>query len=312
MGMAPYPRIPLVSESITRRGFLVGAAATAVLAACGSSESDGSNSAGGASASSTPIGTGGTGSDGTYTLAQRFPPNVQVPGPVRLPISLASSDGQLIQDGPDTLTAQITDIDGNPLGDPVTAARRDVEPGPYYDFRTVVDEVGVYYLVVDDGPSQGAAFQIMDPATVTVAGPGQPLPPCDTPTVDDARGVDPICTRQPEPCPFHDVTLTDALASGKQVVYLVGTPAFCQTGSCAPALESLVDVQDQFGDTFTFIHAEVYTDTTATTPAPAVDAAGLDFEPVLFITDKAGVVVSRLDAVWNQAELTEVLQAAVA
>lgn len=312
--MALLSRIPLVSESLTRRGFLVGAAATAVLAACGSSGSDRSNRAGGASVSSTPapIGTSGTGSDGTYTLAQRFPPNVQVPGPVRLPISLASSDGQLIQDGPDTLTAQVTDIDGNPLGDPITASRRDVEPGPYYDFRTVVDEVGVYYLVVDDGPSQGAAFQIMEPTTVTVAGPGQPLPPFDTPTVADARGVDPICTRQPEQCPFHDITLTDALASGRQVVYLIGTPAFCQTGSCAPALESLIDVQERFGDTFAFIHAEVYTDNTATTTAPAVAAAGLEFEPALFITDTAGVVISRLDAVWNQAELTEVLQAASA
>ncbi len=89
-----------------------------------------------------------------------------------------------------------------------------------------------------------------------------------------------------------------------------GTPAFCQTGTCAPALESIIDVQDQFGDQFTFVHAEVYTDNTATEPAPAVDAAGLTYEPALFVTDSAGVVIERLDAVWDRTELVEVLERA--
>ena len=42
-------------------------------------------------------------------------------------------------------------------------------------------------------------------------------------------------------------------------------------------------------------------------PAPAVDAAGLTYEPALFITDATGTVVERLDAVWNEEELLEVL-----
>jgi hypothetical protein len=247
---------------------------------------------------------------GAYIVVQRFPQDVQEPGMVRLPISLATSDGQLIQDVPEELGAQVTDIDGEPVGQPITAQRRDVAPGPYYSFRTEVEAPGVYYLVVDGGPAAGAAFQIMDAGTVTVPGPGRPLPPFDTPTVDVDGGVDPICTREPEPCPFHEVTLTDALAAGKPVVYIVGTPAFCQTGTCAPALESIIDVQDRFGDQFTFVHAEVYTDNTATEPTPAVDAAGLTYEPALFVTDSSGMVVERLDAVWDQTELVEVLERA--
>ena len=152
----------------------------------------------------------------------------------------------------------------------------------------------------------------MEPGSVAVPGPGDSMPPFDTPTVDDGRGVDPICTREPEPCPFHDVTLTDALLSGKPVAYLVGTPAFCQTGTCAPALESMIDVQDRFGETFTWVHAEVYTDNTATTPAPAVDAASLTFEPSLFVIAPDGTVIERLDAIWDQTELVEVLERASA
>lgn len=315
--MANVPHLPMLSRPHSRRGFLAGAAATAVLAACGSSDNSTADST--ADQTADPNGKSDNGSQpptgssiGSYVLVQRFPQDVQVPGPIRLPISLSTDGAQLIQDGPDTLSAQVTDIDGNPIGERISAVRRDVEPGAYYAFRTTMEAAGIYYLVIDDGPSQGAAFQVMEPGTVAVAGPGDALPPFDTPTVDDSRGVDPICTRQPEPCPFHDITLTDALASGKPVVYLVGTPAFCQTGSCAPALDSIIDVQDQFGDKFAFVHAEVYTDNTATTAAPAVEAASLSFEPCLFITDASGIVTERLDAVWNQSELTEVLEAASA
>lgn len=298
-----WPRSPF--DSLTRRQLLVGAAATAVLAACGSSEGDSSSgSADTGGAGSAP---GAVDADGTYVIVQRFRQDVQEPGDVRLAISLADESGALISSGPDTLAAQVTDIDGNPVGEAIAAAKRPIDPAAYYAFRTTIDTPGVYYLVVDGGPAEGAAFQVMEAGSVAVAGPGDPLPPFDTPTTADARGVDPICTRQPEPCPFHETTLTEALASGRPVVYLIGTPAFCQTGTCAPALESIIGLQDRYGDTFAFVHAEVYTDNTATTTAPAVEAAALGFEPVLFVTDATGTVVDRLDAVWDETELAEVL-----
>lgn len=298
--MAPTDSLP----PLTRRHFLVGVVAAGALAACGSSEGSGAD---GATSATSGVPTQPVG-DGRYVLVQRFPQNVQEVGPQRLPMSLATSDGTLLQDGPATLAAQVTSQDGTPLGDPITATRRDVSPGAYYDFRTEIDEEGFYFLVVDGGPAEGAAFQVMAPGTVGVAGPGDQLPPFDTPTVDDARGVGTICTRTPEPCPFHDVTLTEALESAKGVVYLIGTPAFCQTGTCAPALESIIDIADEYADEYVFVHAEVYDDDTATVAAPAVDAAGLTYEPVVFITDANGTIVERLDAVWNGDELVEILE----
>jgi hypothetical protein len=298
----PTPGGPLV---VSRRVLLAGAAATAVLAACGSD--DGSSSAAtdapsGSAAARIPF--------GTYVVAQRFPQNVQEPGLQRLPISLATADGRLISDGPDVLQAEVNDADGAPLDISISASRRDLESGPYYAFRVPIESPGVYYLVVEGGPEDGAAFQVMEPGSVEVPGPGAPMPPFDTPTVDDPRGVDPICTREPEPCPFHDITLTEALLADKPVAYLIGTPAFCQTGTCAPALESMIDVQDRYGDSFSWIHAEVYTDNTATTPSDAVTAANLSFEPVLFVVGADGNVIERLDAVWDESELVEVLERA--
>ena len=72
-------------------------------------------------------------------------------------------------------------------------------------------------------------------------------------------------------------------------------------------LRAVFPVQDQFGETFSWVHAEVYTDDTATIPAPAVEAASLTFEPALFVIAPDGTVIERLDAIWDQTELVEVL-----
>ncbi|MGE0307777.1 MAG: hypothetical protein AB7Q27_18680, partial [Acidimicrobiia bacterium] len=50
-------------------------------------------------------------------------------------------------------------------------------------------------------------------------------------------------------------------------VYLVGTPAFCQTGICGPVLDVMIDIAADYPD-LQFIHAEVYTDDTATSLEP--------------------------------------------
>jgi hypothetical protein len=306
---SPFSDPNAESLRISRRVLLAGAAASAVLAACGSSSDDSSGSAGStddAGSTSPSI------AFGTYVLAQRFPQDVQEPGLQRLPISLANADGQLVSDGPDTLNAEVLDVDGASLGISVSAIRRDLDSGAYYSFRVPMETPGFYFLVVEGGPEGGAAFQVMEPGSVAVPGPGSPMPPFDTPTVGDNRGVDPLCTREPEPCPFHDLTLSEALLAGKPVAYLVGTPAFCQTGTCAPALESMIAVQDRFGESFSWVHAEVYTDNTATVPADAVGAANLTFEPALFVIGADGNVIERIDAVWDETELVEVLERATA
>ncbi len=286
----------------TRRTFLVGAMTSALLVACSDSDDDG-----GATGSTIQ-----PGAVGRYTIVKRFPQRIQIPGEVRLPISLSTGAADFVQDPPPTLGAQVVDLDGNPIGERITTVRRDVAPAPYYAFRPTIETVGLYRLFVDGGPPDGAAFEVADPAAVPVPVPGDFLAGFDTPTIGDPAGVDPICTRTPEMCPFHTISLSAALNVDRPVAYFVGTPAFCQTGSCAPALDSLIEVQDQFADRMTFVHAEVYTDDTATDITPAVAALALFYEPALFVTDAQGVIVERLDGLWDTTEVVEVLDKALA
>ncbi|WP_040493906.1 hypothetical protein [Ilumatobacter nonamiensis] len=293
----PHDATPDPKFGFDRRTFLIGAATAGVAAACGGgSDSNGEADSGGASDAATA-------DLDSYVVVPRFPSDVLVPGEVRLPFSLART-AELVTDGPDQLTGQVVDLDGNAIGDPIIAVRRDVTPAPYYAFRPTMNTPGVYGIRIDDGTEADANFQVTEPSLVAVPGPGDVLAGFDTPTAADPGGVDPICTREPE-CPFHAMTLTEALASGSYVAYIVGTPAFCQTGTCAPALETMVDVAPDYADSFVFVHAEVWTDTTATEVAPAVATLDMQFEPALFIVGPDGTVIERLDGLWDETELRE-------
>jgi hypothetical protein len=247
---------------------------------------------------------------------KRFPTSGLVPGSIRLPISLADTSGVLTTDGkvklPQTLTGKVIDTaSGDVVIASVTADKHDANmPTPYWPFIVDVQKVGVYLLILDVAPGSEMSFQVEEREKALSPLVGDPLPPFDTPTVDNNRGVDPICTRPQGTCPFHTVTLTEALKSGKPVVYIIGTPAYCETGTCAPGLEALIDVSKTIGDAAVFVHADVYTDKTATTAAPALQAYKLRYEPLIYITDAKGVLVNRLDAVFDVTEIGSALAAA--
>jgi hypothetical protein len=242
------------------------------------------------------------GSSKKFDLGKRFSDDSLVPGDVRMPVSLVV-DGQLADDGPSRLSGRIADAEGTTIVDKVTAEKHGKGlPGAYWPFIAPIASPGIYTLFVDGATKDGMAFQVNDPSAVQMPLVGQPLPPFDTPTNTDHRGVDPVCTREP-PCPLHDVTLTDALQQGKPVAYLVATPAFCQFGVCAPILDLLLGVRDDVGPEVTFVHSEVYTDDTAKTVAPAVEAYHLSYEPVLFVTDAKGTIVERLDVMMDADEI---------
>lgn len=289
---------------VSRRQFLAMSAyagVAGVLASCGSSS-------GGSS--------GAIDSDGALQVVKRFPNSGLVPGKVRLPVSLGDATGVLTSDGPatlpDSLTARIVQTEtGKVVTESLAAPRRGENLSvPYWPFVFDVESSGVYSMTIKEAPDAEMTFMIEDRANVAMPLVGDSLPPFDTPTTDDSRGVDPICTRPEGTCPFHTQTLTSALGGGKPVIYLIGTPAYCQTGTCAPGLEALIEVSQTLGDAVSIVHADVYKDKSATVAAPAVQAYKLSYEPILYVTDSKGVLIDRLDAVFDVTEMRETLSAA--
>ena len=183
----------------------------------------------------------------------------------------------------------------------------------YFALRTSLPNVGVYDLEVDfgNGAIGRLPVQSFDPTDVTVVLSGEQMPLLQTPTFDDGAGVNPICTRAPEPCPFHATTVTEALDAGSPLALLVATPALCQTAYCGPVLETLIAEAPDFSG-ITAIHLELYAnanevDGNYADPrlevASQVAALGLSFEPSLFLVDGSGQVVDRIDNVFDGSEL---------
>lgn len=297
---------------LRRRELLVGAAGaaglSAFLAACGGSSD--SADVGGTAETLAPLTTGPSG-DG-FVVIQRYPQTSVSTGEVRLAISIADATASLQQTGPERLVGEIRNEDGNLVQQFDVPRRGEGLDVAYWSIDATIPARGLYDLVVEGATGDPTPFLVFDPSEVAIPCPGDALPAFDTPTTADPRGVDPVCGRLDGPCPFHDVTLSEALTSGKPVVYLIGTPAHCSTGTCAPGLEFLIEASAAYADRAVFVHAEVYADPEGTRVAPAVSEYSLDYEPVLWITDASGTVMRRVDIVWDLAEITDILAATIA
>jgi hypothetical protein len=284
---------------------LAGSAALAVLAACGKSSSDTSTTA--SNLSLEPDG------DARVLIANfAYDGNYLISGAPQRMTFLLGVGGAPTTDAPPELGFQLS-LDNQDVGDPIVVpAHMDGVPVPYFPLKTTFDRAGLWTATAEiDGAPATQTFQVSEPDAVALVQPGQPMRPLDTPTVDDHRGVEPICTDAPE-CPLHTRTLTAALATGKPVALLVGTPAYCQTGLCGPVLTLLVEEAPNHAD-MQFVHAEVYKDAAALGDvnkaqlAPIIDAYGLTFEPSLFVADATGTIRTRLDNVYDRVELREAL-----
>ncbi|MEO1065424.1 MAG: hypothetical protein AAFZ07_28740 [Actinomycetota bacterium] len=292
--------------TIDRRTFLIGAGATTVLAACGSG------------------GGGGSSSDEAQLFAARFSPprTLAADGtPQRSVWGIADQRGPLqLEDVPERVVFAIAQ-DGELVVPRVdVAVRADGLPFPYYPVRTTFPAAGIYDLEMSwNGGAVQSVVQVFTPEEVPLLGPGDAVPAVETPTVDDARGVDPICTRG-EICQFHEQTLAEALEDGLPTVLIVGTPGFCQTAVCGPMLQLVIEQHEARGGAFSAVHGEVYDDpqllreNTAVT-TEVMDAMGLTeagFEPSVFLIDADGIIVERLDNVVDRSELSESIDALLA
>jgi hypothetical protein len=269
-----------------------------LLAACGNSSEDDEV----ASTTTTIGGQGGL-------LALLVPPEQPVGVPLRLPLGLADKDGSFDVDLPSSATVRLRGPDGRALA-PMTVARHDEGlPRGYFPVRTTFDKTGRWTIVLEAGKRRvETTIDVREISELpSVPGTGDRLPKIPSPTTANPQGVKPICTRDPE-CPFHEVSLDEAVGGSQPIALLVSTPAFCQVAICGPVLDLLVERRASLQEQgITVIHAEVYTDETAKTTTPVVDALGLTYEPSLFLAAPDGTVNERFDAIFDQLELDEAI-----
>ncbi|HEU4327474.1 MAG TPA: thioredoxin family protein [Roseiflexaceae bacterium] len=133
---------------------------------------------------------------------------------------------------------------------------------------------------------------------------------------------------------MYQISLDQALASGKPTAVLFATPGFCRTATCGPSLNVLQALRPKYGDWINFIHAEVYRypfpqsvqaqqqaaeaamkQGRLMTPeearagfSDAMAAWGLASEPWLYLIDAKGVIAARYEGGITEQELAPDLE----
>lgn len=117
---------------------------------------------------------------------------------------------------------------------------------------------------------------------------------------------------------FHQLSIADALASGKPSVIAFATPSFCETRTCGPAMEIIGEAAKLFQGKVNFVHVEPYKldaeGLLAFGPGnqrqlvEAGVAWGLPTEPWVFVIDASGTVVARFEGPYTLEELGAALE----
>ncbi len=151
---------------------------------------------------------------------------------------------------------------------------------------------------------------------------GEEVPSVETPTassvVNDLRRL----TTDPDPEPrFYQTSVDEALAANEPFVLVFATPAFCQTRTCGPTLETVKEVAAEHPD-LTFINVEPFVmEVRDGSLQPVLSAEGqlqqapwtvawqLVSEPFVAVVDGSGTLQAKFEGVLGADELRDALQA---
>lgn len=290
-----------MDPSVSRRAFLGAGLATLGLAACGG---DGKRATSSSPTTKSPLASKTDQLELVIASAQVVANTDQ-----RLTLGVLK-DAEPVR-AADMVMAFGRDFDQLGPAQPAEFHHEGIEDRPYYKTTYRFTEPGLWVVAAKSAGKVGAAqIQVKDPASIQVPLPGQKMISVATPTTADARGVNPICTRDPH-CPFHEVSLDQALTERRPVAAIFSTPALCQSRVCGPVLEILVQQSPAFTSKIRFVHVEVYkslnTDFSASSLTDGMKAYHLNFEPILFLAGPDGTVRERLDGPFDTVEARDAL-----
>jgi hypothetical protein len=124
----------------------------------------------------------------------------------------------------------------------------------------------------------------------------------------------PAISSDPNPDPsFYQLSLDEALTSGRPTVVVFATPAFCESQTCGPLLDQVKALAPAYPEV-NFLHVEIYENLDAARLqdlrlVPAVASYRLPSEPWVYVMDGAGIVQARFEGVASPAELTAAFDA---
>ena len=244
-------------------------------------------------------------------------------GPNRIGFVLTSKDG-IVTSPAVSVTSEYLPEGGAPAETGQTALAV-FRPWPYGTrglYTTVLDfhAAGDWALrasVLDlaasgDGDSAELFFEVAE--TTHAPATGQPAVASDSKTLADVAGFEKITTGSLHDGDLYEVSIADAVASGRPTVIVVASPAFCTNAVCGPQVDVLKELKDKYRGRANFIHVdyfdnpdEIQGDLDRAIVSPTVLEWNLPSTEWSFVVDGEGVVTARFEAFATLEELEEAL-----
>jgi len=182
---------------------------------------------------------------------------------------------------------------------------------PYWVVHPELPRAGMWGLGVEiakaDGRTVQSQFTIQVVETIASPSVGSRPPASRNRTLATEPDIHKL-TSGLNPAPaLYQMTVADALKSGKPTVVVFASPGFCPSRLCAPVVNSVEAVQKAQPEAANYIHLEVYKSFNPLVGSDEMEEWRLVSEPWIFMLDKTGKVAARLGGPVSPRELTEAL-----
>lgn len=191
----------------------------------------------------------------------------------------------------------------------------DYDP-PYWVVTPVLPSAGYWGLgavvTLADGATTQGQFTIEALADPSGPAVGEVPPAIENRTLATEPDLAKLTSDIEPETGLYQMTVKDALASGRPSVINFGTPGFCTSRLCAPVISSVKRVYADHADDANFIHVEIYQSFNPLVYGPEMEQWGLTSEPWTFVLDAEGKVAHRLGGPVSPRELSAALEPLVA
>jgi hypothetical protein len=205
------------------------------------------------------------------------------------------------------------------VGDADVVYQSENLPAGLYVARTEFNEPGKWGAVLNikrpnlEPYGTRLEFEVLADSTVPMV--GELAPRSKNLTKYDVADLSEIDSASP-PSDMHDLTIAEAVTSGKPTLVLFAAPGFCPSFTCGPSLEVAQALKAKYGSQANFIHIEApntiqnHTHEGPVDPdhfmqeghqgvaKPQVQTAnewGLRSEPWIFLVDEEGKIADRFE-----------------
>ena len=214
---------------------------------------------------------------------------------------------------------------------PPTQVTADYNEWPYgvrgsYSTPIEFPSPGQYLLTVTPvgGDPAGDAHILLEVHDDTpVPSVGDTPPASATKTLGDGLTLPDVTTAYQPDAGLYEVSVSDAVASGRPSVIVFATPAFCTSPTCGPQVDTVAELREAHPDAANYIHVELYDnpaeiqgDLSRAELVPAAAEWGFTQIPEwtneswVFVLDGNGVIRQRFEGFATLSELEEALMQA--